>query len=416
MSAKLLLPGWRRVRLGDVLRQVDRFEAVDPNREYRLLGVRWYANGCHLHSSVRGRELKTPQLATARVGDVTYNKMWTSKGAFGVIQAEQDGFAATSEYPLFVPRNGDVDPQFLACVFSRPRFWQRARALCKGTTQRARLNPADFLRIDVDLPAPDYQRRAVAAVQAVDHAISANEELVLRMAALKTALTDELLSKGLPSRRSALKPSELGEVPADWEVHALKELAAVQTGLAKNKAEAAKGAIEVPYLRVANVQDGFVSCDDLKRIRVKEEDIERYGLQRGDVLMTEGGDNDKLGRGCVWEGVVEPCIHQNHVFAVRCGPRINPEFLALFSASSRGRRYFKGASKQTTNLASINSTQLKQLPVPVPPPAEQSQIGSIVAEMRRAAAQGKALVEHLACVRSQLIESFVRKESHGHDR
>lgn len=75
--------------------------------------------------------------------------------------------------------------------------------------------------------------------------------------------------------------------------------------------------IEIPYLRVANVQDGYVDTNDIAVLRVSKDEIEKYSLSAGEVLMTEGGDRDKLGRGCVWDGRIAPCLHQNHIFAVK---------------------------------------------------------------------------------------------------
>ena len=135
----------------------------------------------------------------------------------------------------------------------------------------------------------------------------------------------------------------------------------------------------LPYLRVANVQDGHVDLSVIKEITLKPAEVDRYSLRKGDVLFTEGGDFDKLGRGTVWNGEIEPCLHQNHVFAVRPNPsRLLPEFLAFQAASQYGRRYFQLSSKQSTNLASINSTQLKQFPVLLPPLPEQRKIAEIL--------------------------------------
>jgi type I restriction enzyme S subunit len=123
------------------------------------------------------------------------------------------------------------------------------------------------------------------------------------------------------------------------------------------------------------VQDGYLDLQQVKFLRVKPADVEKFRLIPGDVLMNEGGDFDKLGRGTVWEGEIEPCIHQNHVFRVRTFPELlDPYFLAYFSGSSRGKAYFVKSSKQSTNLASINSTQLRAFEVPVPPFSEQSAI------------------------------------------
>ena len=95
------------------------------------------------------------------------------------------------------------------------------------------------------------------------------------------------------------------------------------------------------------------------------------------MLLTEGGDFDKLGRGSVWRGQIVPCMHQNHIFRVRPSrDAIVPDFLATVTASSHGKRYFLISSKQTTNLATINSTQLKAFPVPLPSLAEQERIVS----------------------------------------
>jgi type I restriction enzyme, S subunit len=117
--------------------------------------------------------------------------------------------------------------------------------------------------------------------------------------------------------------------------------------------------IELPYLRVANVQDGYLDLSEIKSVAVLKSEVDRFSLQTGDMLMTEGGDFDKLGRGTVWRGQISPCLHQNHIFRVRpTRGAILPDFLASVTASSHGKWYFLVSSKQTTNLATINSTQL----------------------------------------------------------
>ncbi|MBX9749327.1 MAG: hypothetical protein K5Q68_06905 [Roseococcus sp.] len=167
--------------------------------------------------------------------------------------------------------------------------------------------------------------------------------------------------------------SWIGPVPAGWSVKRLRFLAQVQTGIAKGKDVQGIETIRVPYLRVANVQDGFIDIDDVSEIEIAATDLGRYLLRPGDVLMNEGGDFDKLGRGQVWDGAIDPCIHQNHVFAVR--PHgIEPEWLALVTSADCGRFFFMTRAKQSTNLASISSTNLLELPVPCPPPAERRAI------------------------------------------
>lgn len=187
-------------------------------------------------------------------------------------------------------------------------------------------------------------------------------------------------------------------LPTGWKRMTLDQVAEVQTGIAKGKVINGS-AVTLPYLRVANVQDGHVDLSVVKKITLKCSEVNRYRLRLGDVLFTEGGDFDKLGRGTVWNGEIEPCLHQNHVFAVRpdCDYLL-PEFLAFQAASEYGRRYFQLSSKQSTNLASINSTQLKQFPVLIPPLPEQRKITEILRTWDQAIEMTEAL---LAAARAQ---------------
>src|SRR5260370_20248201 len=113
----------------------------------------------------------------------------------------------------------------------------------------------------------------------------------------------------------------------------------------------------VPYLAVVNVQDRALDLRQLKTIAATEAEIQRYRLQKDDLLLTEGGDPDKLGRGTLWSGEIDECIHQNHIFRVRLtDSRFLPVFVNWVVGSERGKRYFLRSAKQTTGIASINLT------------------------------------------------------------
>ena len=162
-------------------------------------------------------------------------------------------------------------------------------------------------------------------------------------------------------------------LPDGWRWATLADLAEVAGGLAKGKKRNSKARLRsVPYLRVANVQRGHIDLTEVKSIEATDQEVQELRLQPGDVLLNEGGDRDKLGRGWVWKGQLPECIHQNHVFRarVRAGA-ILPELLSHY-ANSEGQRYFTAQGKQTTNLASISLGKLRGLPVPVPPPAQQA--------------------------------------------
>ena len=165
----------------------------------------------------------------------------------------------------------------------------------------------------------------------------------------------------------------LGDVPAHWEMKRLKQVAEVRGGVAKGKDQGGIETISVPYLRVANVQDGYLDLTDVEEIEVAPNELERYLLQSGDVLMNEGGDYDKLGRGHVWRGEISPCIHQNHVFSVRPHD-IRSEWLTAITSSEYAKFFFMCRAKQSTNLASISLTNLSELPIVLPPESEQMEL------------------------------------------
>lgn len=149
------------------------------------------------------------------------------------------------------------------------------------------------------------------------------------------------------------------KIPATWSRVKLHEVAEIQTGLAKGKKNI-KDPVDLPYLRVANVQDGFLDLSEIKTIRVARNEIGRYSLKKNDVLLTEGGDFDKLGRGHVWKEEIPNCLHQNHIFVVRPDfKRLDPFFFSSLTSSPYGKEYFLSCAKRSTHLATINLTQLK---------------------------------------------------------
>ncbi len=176
------------------------------------------------------------------------------------------------------------------------------------------------------------------------------------------------------------KLTEVGVIPEDWEVRQLVDMAEIRSGITKNSKGSINNPVWVHYLRVANVQDGFLDLSEVSKIRMNRKDIKRFAVLPGDMLMNEGGDRDKLGRGSIWHGEFSPCVHQNHVFAVRCSLALAPEYLNAWTGAVPARRYFILAGKQTTNLASINKTALGQLPIAAPARIEQVAIAGALSD------------------------------------
>ena len=159
-----------------------------------------------------------------------------------------------------------------------------------------------------------------------------------------------------------------------WPEAKLESMADVVSGITKGRKTKAEDLTEVPYMAVSNVKDGYIDWTTVKTIEATQQEIEQYRLLADDVLMTEGGDPDKVGRGAIIKEPLENCIHQNHIFRVRLDEfMILPEFFAEYLQHQRSKRYFLGCAKQTTGIASINMTQLRALPVLMPPLSKQEE-------------------------------------------
>ena len=168
----------------------------------------------------------------------------------------------------------------------------------------------------------------------------------------------------------------------EWRELHLETMADIVSGITKGRKIAGKQLTKVPYMAVSNVKDGYIDWTTVKTIEATDQEINQYRLLPDDVLMTEGGDPDKLGRGAIIRTPLENCIHQNHIFRVRLDEsHILPDYFAEYLKHQRAKRYFLGCAKQTTGIASINMKQLKALPVLLPPLELQNEFSAFIRQI-----------------------------------
>jgi type I restriction enzyme, S subunit len=265
-------------------------------------------------------------------------------------------------------------------------FVKKINDVTPATTVK-HLSTSDLTKAIAKFPSFDSQKKIAAVLTAADTAIEKTETLIAKYQQIKAGLMHDLFTRGVqpngqlrPPRSEAqelYQETAIGWIPKDWSVTKLGALASIISGVTLGSKNISLEVIEVPYLRVANVQDGYLNLAEIKTIFVTRKTLDNLRLLPGDVLMNEGGDFDKLGRGSVWAGQIDNCIHQNHVFRVRPSSAVlEPNYLSFYSQSAFGKKYFLVSSKQSTNLASINSSQLNAYPIALPSPAEQRLIAS----------------------------------------
>jgi type I restriction enzyme S subunit len=351
--------GWTRVRLGEIVTpQTATVPAADSGRPY--LGLDGVESGS---TRVIGYASSATMRGTAKPFGPGYTLYSRLRPYLNKVCVPDQGGVGSTEFIVFSP-SAALAPRYLLHCLNSHTFVEFANRQSEGI-ERPRLSWQRMSAFEFGLPPLAEQQRIVAAI----------EEHLSRLDAANTFLRRVRLRMNV-LRARALETAFAGE----WPWTTLGEIAEIVGGVTKDaKRQADPSFVEVPYLRVANVQRGFLDLTEVVTIRVPPDKAKALELRVGDVLFNEGGDRDKLGRGWIWSGEIEGCIHQNHVFRARLRDGFEPKFIS-WHGNTFGRRWFEERGRQTTNLASLNLTTLKSFPVPRPPMEEQRRV---VAEVER---------------------------------
>jgi len=200
------------------------------------------------------------------------------------------------------------------------------------------------------------------------------------------------------------------ELPSGWKWCRLEDVVDIQSGITKGRKLKDRETVNIPYLSVANVQRSYLELSNVKDIDIPKEEVDKYRVHNGDLLITEGGDWDKVGRTAIWRDEMPYVGHQNHVFKARCFIKEQNEvWLEKYLNSSFCRDYFAGSSKQTTNLASINKTQLRGCLIAVPPTNEKFKILTKLEDMLMVCDQLLVKIQLSHQTQLQLADAIVDK-------
>ena len=321
----------------------------------------------------------------------------------------------------------EVEEKYFRYLFKSSSFISEMQTSIVGIREGKNIS-YDELRYSL-LPIPPNEEQITIAdflddkVGKIDEAIAQKEQLIQLLTERKQIIIQNAVTKGLnpnaPMKDSGIE--WIGQIPEHWELTSLKRFVQVQSGVTLNGTRSQGD--DFPYLRVANVQDGYLDIESLKTIKIPSSEAKKYLLKKGDVIVTEGGDIDKLGRGAVWSGEISPCLHQNHVFAIRCrSTRLPNDYLSSILGAQYARRYFIETATKTTNLASTNKTHLKNFPVLLPPEDEQINILDYIVEntgkfdtaINHAQIAIKKLKEYKATLINSAVTGKINVFTHGH--
>ena len=258
-----------------------------------------------------------------------------------------------------------ISPEYLYYLLRAKDWSKETNKAVMGAT----LNKATLSTIKIQLHEYDNQLEIVNMLNRVSSSIDFRKQQLTKL--------DELIKARFVEVFGDMLLNSL-----EWPEKSLESLADIVSGITKGRKTTETELIEVPYMAVSNVKSGYIDWTTVKTILATKQEIEQYRLMPDDILMTEGGDPDKVGRGAIIKNPLKDSIHQNHIFRVRLDKsELLPAYFAEYLQHQKAKRYFLGCAKQTTGIASINMRQLRALPVLIPPLPLQNQFAAFVAEV-----------------------------------
>ncbi|MCR5163706.1 MAG: restriction endonuclease subunit S [Thermoguttaceae bacterium] len=392
---------------------------LKEDSEITYIPMEYLKNGYYIqNTAILGRI--APSLTPFSEGDIAVAKVTPcfENGNIAIMENLVSGFGMGSS-ELFVYRPREINTRFLFYWLQNDLFKQAACATMTGTAGLKRVSPYFAKNSKMTVPSKEEQQRIADFLDAkcarINEITEKTRASIEEYKKLKQAMITEAVTKGIrPGRKMKDSGIEwIGEIPEDWATTKLKYMATIRSGITLGKVYPPGTKLyEFPYLRVANVQGGHVKLDSIATIRVTKEEAEKYRLHDGELLMTEGGDRDKLGRGTVWHSEIDPCLHQNHIFALKTAPaKLLAEYVEYLSISLVGRDYFDVTANQSVHLASTNSTTILNFTIPYPPLEEQKDIIAFLnikcTAIDQLIDQKTALITELGAYKKSLIYEYV---------
>ena len=315
------------------------------------------------------------------------NRVWK------VTQYTEFPMLASSEW--IVIRSSQIYPDYLRWFFSSDNFRTLLVSQVAGIGgSLTRAQPKQVKKYGVPIPSYQRQKYIAETLDRISKLISLRKQQLVKLDELVKARFVEMFG-------------DMFINPMNWPECSLESVADIVSGITKGRKVNSSNLSEVPYMAVSNVKDGYIDWTTVKTILATNAEIEQYRLLPNDILMTEGGDPDKLGRGAIIKKPPENCIHQNHIFRVRFNNEtILPEFFAEYLQHAKAKKYFLRCAKQTTGIASINMKQLRALPVLMPPLSEQKVFVAFVRQVENCKLTVQQGLDKLDVLKKALMQEY----------
>lgn len=379
--------GWRTFRLHDVLEQVKRTVAVSDVECVPYAGVRLDLGGVYCREPVSSGQVQATTLWRVQAGDVVYNRMWATRGAFGVAGPAVDGCLVSNDFPTFVVCPEMSSPAYIELALHSSAFLAAAEATATGSTGRRRLKEREFLDLGIQLPPLEEQQRIVDLIGSLDDAITTADEEVESTGQALRAIRQQMLINSAP-------------------VKALEDLVEFASGYSFPPTYQGKSEGDFPFYKVSDMNSpgnehqmnnasNWITSEDQKSLRCRV-------WPEGTVIFPKvgaalGTEKRRL--------LSVPSAFDNNLMGLIAGPEILAEYLFLFM-----EQVVLGDLAQVGPVPSINQGHIRSLKMGVPTLKEQKSVVDVVESTRASVAASAAMAAHLRASRSELLTVLLSGE------
>ena len=336
------------------------------------------------HQSIAAADAPSRARQLVQTGDILVSTVRPNLNGVARVPSDLDGATASTGFCVLRP-DGRLDPSYLFHWVTSPDFID---AMVRRATGQSYPAVSDRIISESQIPLPPLtkQQRIAAILDQADALRRKRREADQQLSDLKHSLFQSLFG-------------ETEGNPLGWPVMTISDLTASSQYGTSGKA-GSEGAY--PILRMGNITyQGGWSLGSLKFIDLPLNEVDKFTVQRGDILFNRTNSPDLVGKSAVFREA-ETYAFAGYLVRLRTNEHAHPEYISAYLNSAHGKATLRAMCKSIIGMANINARELGTIKLPVPPILLQQEFADQIDAIRTAEDLNKAHLAHLDSLFSSL--------------
>ena len=374
------------MRIGEFLKRNKTAVTIQDGVKYKRVTIKVRNGGVFLRDEVMGENIGTKKQYLVSKGQFILSKIDARNGAMGIIPAELNGAVVTQDFLPYDIDTTKVNPQYFVLVCTTKQFVEFCQSCSSGTTNRQRVDEAQFLNIKVPVPSLAEQNKLVEEYnKAITKIVDKENTINTLKKSIDRYICDVLGYNAIKTNTNKIKRllstyhyKDLGR----WDIFNLNyevQSEVYPTTILKNIV-VTKPKYGASYKTIHKVSDvRYIRITDINEDGTLNEDIvsadgydNQYLLQDGDFLIARSGNT--VGKTFLYQSDIGKAIYAGYLIKFVLNPDlINPKYLLFYTKSSIYKRWIN-SNMRVSAQPNINSEQYLFSPIIVPEMEVQDRI------------------------------------------